>query len=136
MKKNSGFANPEYMIALAAIGIILALIIPAVSNARAGRRNRAALATVRSALARYAAETKTKGPVELADLTKDRKYLAAIPPVSIPGRHGPSAQVRALGVTDDTGGWTYSNWPSDPREGEVWINCTHTDNHGKAWKDY
>ena len=124
------------MIALAGIAMILALAVPPIARVRERRRNMKALAALRAALAKYAAETKTKGPSQLSDLTRGGKYLAEIPSVEITGRHRRSAEVHSVGLTDDSGGWTYSNWPGDSREGSVWINCTHTDNHGTAWKTY
>lgn len=132
----SGFANPEYLIALTALALILAWAIPAASKARDRRRNLRSLSELRGALARYAADTKIRGPASLSELTAGGKYLAAIPAATMTGLHRPSSLTRELGVTDDSGGWSYSNWPGDARQGEVWLNCTHTDGRGKAWSEY
>ena len=134
MRKNPGFANPEYMIALAAVLIVLAIALPPAARVLQRRRSLKALATLRAAVARYAADTKTKGPLDLSDLTKEGKYLSELPAVGLSGQHAKSARVGAL--TDDTGGWVHSSWPGDPREGSVWINCTHTDNRGTSWSAY
>lgn len=134
MRRRAGFANPEYLLTLFAIVLVLALVIPKVARIRERRRNLAALASVRAALARYAADTKTKGPPELSDLVA-KKYLPAIPEVSILGRHEASSEVHPMS-NEDTGGWGYSGWPGDEREGQVWINCTHTDSNGRAWNSY
>ena len=132
----SGFANPEYLLTLTAIVIFLALVIPPIQRELQWRRNLKALGALRSAAARYAAETKTKGPKYLSDLAQEGRYLPGIPSIAILGKHPSSAQVRTLGQTDDSGGWTHADWPGSPREGEVWINFTHTDNRGKAWNEY
>ena len=131
-----GFANPEIMLLIVAILIGLAIAVPAFARAREKRRNFHALNQLRAAIQIYSDDTKTKGPPTLEELTKGGKYLSAIPTVSIMGQHSASAQVKLMGVTDDAGGWSYSSWPGDARQGEVWINCTHTDSTGKAWKDY
>lgn len=136
MKNRSGFANPEYMLVLAAILVSLAVIVPPVVREVQRRRTFKALAALREAAARYAADAKTKGPLELADLTKDGRYLAAIPPAVVPIHHGSSAQVAAMARTDDAGGWTHANWPGSEREGQIWINCTHTDTRGSLWSSY
>ena len=136
MRKRPGFANPEYLLTLTAVLVVLAVIVPQVSRVRQRSRTFKALAALRAASARYAADTKTKGPLDLSDLTKDGRYLDAIPPAEIHGLHPRSTQVRPLGQTDDTGGWTHANWPGSPREGEIWINCTHTDSRGTVWSTY
>lgn len=136
MKKRTGFANPEYLLTLAAVLVVLSIVIPQFARFRQRTRTFKALSALRAASARYAADAKTKGPRELTDLTKDGRYLKEIPPAEIYGRHSRSNQVRPLGQTDDSGGWTHANWPGSPREGDVWINCTHTDAKGSAWSAY
>ena len=131
-----GFANPEYLLALTAIMITLAILIPHISRARERRRNLDALASLRGAISRYAADTKTKGPLEITQLAANGKYLAELPTVQIMGHHARARQVQEMGVTNDEGGWSYSNWPGDARQGEIWINCTHTDGGGHAWNSY
>ena len=133
--RRRGFANPEHLITLTVVAIALAIAVPAVARARERARNLRALQELRAALARYDAATKTRGPGELSELVRGG-YLASIPAVSVMGRHARSARVREVGVTDDSGGWTYSNWPGAARQGEVWINCTHTDSRGKSWDSY
>lgn len=134
MKQNRGFANPEIMITLAAVLIVLAIATPPAVRMMERRRVQKALSTLRAAVARYAADTKTKGPIDLSDLTKEGKYLPELPAVGLSGFHSKSSRVGAL--TDDTGGWVYSSWPGDPREGAVWFNCTHTDSRGTSWSAY
>ncbi len=134
--KNAGFANPEYMIALAVVGVILSVAVPTIARLRDRSRNLKALATLRSALSRHAAETKTKGPADLSDLTKDGKYLSEIPSVAPGGHHPRSAQAYPLGVSADAGGWAYSSARGSSTLSGVWINCSHTDNRGRAWNAY
>lgn len=135
-RDNAGFANPEYMIVLTIMLIILSVAVPKVAELRERSRNLKALATLRSALARYAADTKTKGPADLSELTKGAKYLAEIPPVGLRGHHDRSAQVYPFQVGGDAGGWSYSS-PTGAYEGVgIWINCTHTDSRGRAWNTY
>jgi hypothetical protein len=135
-KAKSGFANPEYLIALTGLALLAAVAVPFALRFQDRRRNLGALSELRGALARYAEDTKMKGPASLADLTTGGKYLAAMPTAGMTGLHRPSARVSELGVTDDSGGWSYSNWPGDPRQGQVWINCTHTDRSGRRWNEY
>lgn len=135
-RRRRGFANPEYLLTLAALGIILAVVVPAVAKARERRRNAQALQSLRAAVAAYAADMKTKGPLQLSELTKDGKYLKALPSFGLLGRHQPSSEVKELGVLDDSGGWTYWNWPGSPEEGKVVVNCTHTDSSGRSWASY
>ena len=135
MSRRAGFANPEYLLTLTAVAIFLAIAVPRFLQARQRARNLHALAVVREALSRYAADTKTKGPVELSDLAKGGKYLKALPELEIPGHHEPSSEVHPMS-SEDTGGWGYSAWPGDPRQGQVWINCTHTDASGRAWNSF
>ena len=135
MKTRTGFANPEYLITLTAVVVILALIVPPIARERQRRRSLNALSSLRAAMARYAAQTKTKGPLELSDLTREG-YLPEIPPAEVFGLHPRSTLVSPLGRTDDSGGWTHSNWPGGRREGEIWINCTHTDGRGALWSAY
>ncbi len=132
----SGFANPTYLITLAFVALVLAWVIPAAFRARDRRQNLRALADLRGALSRYEADTRTKGPASLSDLTAGGKYLVTIPEALLSGFHRSSSRIHEMGVTDDTGGWSYSNWPGDARQGQVWINCTHTDAHGKPWNAY
>lgn len=134
-RARSGFANPEYLLVLAAILMLLSLIVPAVVKARQRSLTLRALGALRAATASYAARTKNKGPLELSDLVKEGD-LAEIPPAVIPGHHRRSTKVSPLAQTDDSGGWTHANWPGSPREGEVWINCTHTDRRGALWSSY
>ena len=94
----AGFANPEYMIALATVGIFLAIAIPQLAKFREQRRTRRTLATVRDALARYTQDTKLKGPAELSDLTKDGKYLSSLPAVSVWSFHRASLGSRMATV--------------------------------------
>ncbi len=112
-----GFANPEYMLVLAAVLVVLAVVIPAFVKARQRTHTLRALASLREAARDYAEKTKTKGPLELAELAKDGRYLARIPPAVVPGHHPASAEVRPMAQTDDSGGWTHANWPGSEREG-------------------
>lgn len=134
MKKPRGFADPTYMILLAAVLIVLAIAIPPLARRRERSRNLKALATLRAAIARHAADTKTKGPIDLTDLTKSGKYLAELPVIGLASIHARSARVGAF--VDDAGGWAYSSWPGAPDEGTVRFNCTHTDTRGTSWSAY
>lgn len=136
MRRRPGFANPEYMLTLAALLVFLAIAVPAFVKARQRTLTLRSLASLRAAAGRYAADAKSKGPLLLSELTKDGRYLAAIPPAVVPGLHPASAEVRPVGQTDDSGGWTHANWPGSEREGQIWINCTHTDSKGTLWSSY
>ncbi|MBI4348699.1 MAG: hypothetical protein HY553_17810 [Elusimicrobia bacterium] len=131
----AGFANPEYLLTLAVLLVLATLSIPPFVKARQRSLAFKALGELRAASASYAAKTKAKGPLELSDLVKDG-YLPELPPLVVPGLHPRSAVVTPLGQTDDKGGWTHANWPGGPREGEIWINCTHTDSRGALWSSY
>jgi type II secretory pathway pseudopilin PulG len=134
-RRRAGFANPEPMIALAAIGILIAIIVPQIALMREKRRTLAGLYALRGAVAAYADQTKTKSPRALSDLTTDGRYLAALPKAGVSGRHSPSSAVLQAAAADDAGGWVYSN-PPGAEPAAVFINCTHTDRGGRSWSSY
>jgi len=105
-----GFANPEYLIALTFVLVILAVAIPPFMRAREKRRALKDLAAARAAL------------------VKEPSALASLPPLGPSPLHPRASHVSRQ--ADDAGGWIYS------AEGALRINCTHTDNTGKSWDSY
>ncbi|MBI3566337.1 MAG: type II secretion system protein [Elusimicrobia bacterium] len=135
MRSGRGFANPEYLLTLAAVGIVLSIVIPACVRVRDRARDRAALGTVRRALETYRGAHKGESPVYLQDLVS-AGLLKELPAVH-GGGHSASTLVKNGDAADDAGGWLYDAWPRlGHLEAAVSINCTHTDSHGTAWNSY
>jgi type II secretory pathway pseudopilin PulG len=133
MKRRRGFANPEYLITLTVVGLILAVAVPKFVKARERSRNFKALRELRTALGAYRADHKGASPAALEELTEGGKYLAAIPSVRVSPLHSVSAWVN---VAVDAGGWWYEASTDSARSGDVWINGTHTDDKGSSWSAY
>jgi len=83
----------------------------------------------------YAGRTKMR-LLELREALKARKPMRDPGAAAIPYYHKATALVRYGSAADDAGGWMYDNAAGDPRSGQVWVNCTHTDARGTAWSAY
>lgn len=130
-----GFANPEYLLTLAAVGILLSIVIPACSRVRDRARDRAALGAVRRALETYRAAHKGGSPAYLQDLATSG-LVKELPAVH-GGAHPASTLVKNGDAPDDAGGWLYDAWPRlGHLEATAAINCTHTDSRGTSWNSY
>lgn len=106
---------------------------PAFSQAR----NAGNLGAIRSALSIYYGDMKGLYPTDPNTLTVQGKYMKAIPPAFIWGKHHPNTSDFHFGrKSDDAGGWMYDNDPSSDLMGTVMVNCTHTDGRGRQWTVY
>jgi len=137
-----GFANPEPMILIAIIGIVLAVAIPQFARARLRAKEldtRKALTALRSALAAYHKDMGGRYPAHVSELLLGDKYLRSVPKAKVPPHHMDSDSVRLAlhsSDSDDSGGWAYVAEPSSKDWGTVFVNCTHTDIKGASWSDY
>lgn len=140
--RERGFANIEFQLLIAIIGILLAIAIPKFaelirrSNEAATRGN---LGAVRAALELYRRETNGRFPYHPDSLVFGGRYLKSMPSAKTPPHHPDSSRTR-IGTgpwdADDTGGWLYVGDPSAKTRGAFVVNCTHTDAKGKLWSSY
>lgn len=86
---------------------------------------------LRAALHRYHEETGAY-PADLADLTRNAKYLESIPSAATPPFHRDSSRVLVGTDPDDQGGWLYDG----DGKGGLWVNCTHNTTKKKRWDQY
>lgn len=98
------------------------------------------LKTIRAALKEYSRDSKGMFPSDprilpLAGIYLDEEFQQAAP-----GEHPASAAVTRLSAQaalTDGEGWAYVSDPgAGPSWGRLFVNCTHTDSHGKRWADY
>ena len=135
MLRPKGFANPEYLLTLTAVLILVAVVLPPVLRTLHDRGDHRALQVVREALERRRAAHNGESPVYLQDLVTEG-FLKEIPVVH-GGAHSGAAWVKNGDTPDDAGGWLYDAWPRPGHlEATVSVNCTHTDSRGVAWNAY
>jgi len=130
----------ELVVVVFIIGLLAVLIVPKFSkNIR--RANEAGsletLTSIRSALNIYFNDNAGCFPADLGPLMQPgNNYLSALPPLYT-ADHGRSADVNYTPTKDgllDTGNWGYVTAGS--QQGNVWIQCTHTDSRGIVWSQY
>lgn len=124
--------------------ISAAVIVPMFSNLIRMSKEGAThgnLSSLRSALRIYHDDARDNYPSELSALTKDGKYLHALPQAKPANHHPDSSMIQyltdaqyAAGELDDSGGWAYV--VSGSSAGTVLVNCVHTDIKGRAWSSY
>lgn len=137
-----GIAVPVVM--TFAIGITAAIAIPGFADLLTLSKEAATkgnLGAIRSGLMIYYGDTEGNYPMSLEELVP--KYTDEIPSAKIPGHHEDSNEVTYYSGSDyirenfrDTGGWGYVNDPASPEWGNVFVDCTHTDNKGHKWHTY
>lgn len=93
------------------------------------------LGTIRDAFARYRVE-RSENPPSLAALVESR-HLAGLPLLwpknsGVPHEPGNGTILLPDRVPTDSGKWAYAAGFAAP----VFIDCTHTDTHGRAWAAY
>jgi general secretion pathway protein G len=128
------------MIAVAILGILIAIAVPKFSNLIKKSHestSRGNLAMLRSSLAVYYGENTGIYPVDdLTSLVASGKYMAAFPILTTLNLHNDSAQVVDEIAPSDSGNWSYNNVNGDLNWGAVHVGCTHTDTDGTIWSSY
>lgn len=98
------------------------------------------LKAIRAALRAYSQDTKGMFPSDPRILPLAGIYLDEEFPQAAPWEHAASAAVTRLNsqaALTDGEGWAYVSDPgAGPSWGRLFVNCTHTDSHGKRWADY
>ena len=140
-KRRKGFTLIELMIVVAIIGILATIAIPKFGSLirKAGEgASKGNLGALRSALSIYYGDMEGIYPTLMASLTISGKYLSAIPSAKTPHYHGDtSAESTGLFTTiNDAGGWWFNNVAGDANQGNLTVNCTHTDTKGSIWSSY
>ena len=147
MRKQKGFTLIELMVVIVILGILAAVIAPRipsfVDKAKEGR-TKGNLATLRSTLNIYYSDNDGWYPTS----TDQTTFSAAIVPKlikkvpeceTVKTGHGKSSTVGYFGTTvgaTDTGNWGYNNQSTHDGWGDVWVQCTHTDNSSTVWTTY
>ncbi len=139
MQDTGGFTLVELMIVVAVIGILAAIAVPKYSETI--RRSQEArtlgnLAMFRKTLALYQADTELNPPTTNPTSFLVPKYISSIPLKYTPPYHPEGNDVsygNAAAMSDSGGDWFYFSDPSDPRYGEVVVNCIHTTLNGREW---
>ena len=143
--KRKAFTLLELMLVVAIIGILAAIAIPKfaalIDKSREGY-TKGALATMRTAISVYYSDNEGVYPADdLSSLLVNGKYLNEIPVVKIPlTPHRNSIRIvtpasQAI-LISDTGGWAYSNVPTDFEWGHLAVNCSHLDSAGGNWSGF
>jgi prepilin-type N-terminal cleavage/methylation domain-containing protein len=138
MNNSEGFTLVELMIAISMIGILSAVAVPKFSRLirqSQEARTRGNLHMLRAALTLYYTDRGTMPTDDLRSLVQGG-YLDRIPLKYTPGYHPEGNSVSAGPIasqSDSRGDWFYVNDPSEPRYGEVMVNCFHTTLGDVTW---
>lgn len=99
--------------------------------------NKNGLALLRSAITVYYGDHPGSFPTSLEELTRDGKYMSALPSVQLaPHLSTDEVEPYSSRAPRDSGRWGYIGNPKDREWGSVFVDCTHTDIQGTVWAAY
>lgn len=134
-KKNPGFTLIELMMVVAIISLLAAISIPKFGDMIVRAKEAAIkgkLGALRGAVSIYYADNEGFYPNTLGALVFSFRYLNEIPSIQVPRVPSHTGSLESTVISDVI--FTFKNqaWAYSSMNGQVNVNCTHTDSRGTS----